>query len=46
MFYEQYNIDVFRTNDSFFNDICMNFTSYKDKDMTLTMKRKYCSMRL
>ena len=41
MFYEQYNIDVFRTNDSFFNDICMNFTSYKDKDMTLTMKRKY-----
>ena len=40
-FYEEYNIDVFRTNDSFFNDICMNFTSEKNKDMTLTLKRQY-----
>ena len=40
-FYEEYKIDVFRTNDSFFNDICMNFTSEKKKDMTLSLKRQY-----
>jgi len=40
--YEKYNIDVFRPNDSFFNDICINFTSNeKEKDMTLNLKRKY-----
>ena len=40
-FYEDYNIDVFRTNDSFFNDICLNFTSDSKKDMTLSLKRQY-----
>ena len=40
-FYEEYNIDVFRTNDSFFNDICLNFTSDKNKDMTLSLKRQH-----
>ena len=41
IFYEQYQIDVFRTNDSFFNDICMNYTSDKKKDMTLSQRRQY-----
>ena len=40
-FYEQYQIDVFRTNDSFFNDICTNYTSDKNKDMTLSQRRQY-----
>ena len=40
-FYEQYQIDVFRTNDSFFNDVCMNYTSDKNKDMTLSQRRQY-----
>ena len=40
-FYEQYQIDVFRTNDSFFNDICTNYTSDKNKDMTLNQRRQY-----
>ena len=41
IFYEQYSIDVFRANDSFFNDICMNYTSDKNKDMTLSLRRQY-----
>ena len=41
IFYEQYSIDVFRTNDSFFNDICMNYTSNNKKDMTLSLRRQY-----
>ena len=40
-FYEEYKVDVFRSNDSFFNDICLNFTSEKKKDMPLSLKRKY-----
>ena len=38
-FYEEYNIDVYRTNDSFFNDFCMNYTSDKKTDLTLKQKR-------
>ena len=40
--YQKFNIDVFKPDDSFFNDICINFTSTeKEKDMTLSLKRKY-----
>jgi len=39
-FYKEYKIDVYRTNDSFFNDICMNFTSDKKTDLTLTQRRE------
>ena len=38
--YEEYKIDVYRTNDSFFNDICMNYTSDKKTDLTLSQRRK------
>ena len=38
-FYEKFNIDVFKTNDSFFNNICTNFTSDQKKDMTLNQRR-------
>ena len=37
--YEEYNIDVYRANDSFFNDICMNYTSDKKTDLTLMQRR-------
>ena len=37
--YEEYNIDVYKTNDSFFNDFCMNFTSDKNTDLTITQRR-------
>ena len=37
--YEKYKIDVYRTNDSFFNDFCMNYTSDKKTDLTLTQRR-------
>ena len=39
-FYEEFKIDVYRTNDSFFNDICMNYTSDKKTDLTLSQRRK------
>ena len=39
--YEKYKIDVFKTNDSFFNNICTNFTSDKKTDMTLRQRREY-----
>ena len=38
--YKEYKIDVYRTNDSFFNDICMNYTSDKKTDLTLSQRRK------
>ena len=37
--YEDYKIDVYRTNDSFFNDFCMNYTSDKYTDLTLAQRR-------
>ena len=37
--YEEYKIDVYRTNDSFFNDFCMNYTSDKYTDLTLAQRR-------
>ena len=37
--YEEYKIDVFRTNESFFNDFCMNYTSDKNTDLTLSQRR-------
>lgn len=37
--YEEFKIDVYRTNDSFFNDICMNYTSDKKTDLTLEQRR-------
>ena len=38
-FYEEHNIDVYRANDSFFNDFCMNYTSDKNTDLTLSQRR-------
>ena len=37
--YEEYNIDVYRSNDSFFNDFCMNYTSDKNTDLTISQRR-------
>ena len=37
--YEEYKIDVYRTNDSFFNNFCMNYTSDKNTDLTLSQRR-------
>ena len=37
--YEEYKIDVFRENDSFFNNFCMNYTSDKNTDLTLSQRR-------
>ena len=37
--YEEYKIDVYRTNDSFFNNFCMNYTSDKNTDLTLNQRR-------
>ena len=37
--YEKYKIDVYRTNDSFFNNFCMNYTSDKNTDLTLGQRR-------
>lgn len=39
--YEKFRIDVYRTNDSFFNDFCMNYTSDKNTDLTLGQRRSY-----
>ena len=39
--YEEYKIDVYRTNDSFFNDFCMNYTSDKNTDLTIGQRRSY-----
>ena len=39
--YEEFNIDVYKTNDSFFNDFCMNYTSDKNTDLTLNQRRNY-----
>ena len=38
--YVLYKIDVYKTNDSFFNDFCMNYTSDKNTDLTLSQRRK------
>ena len=38
--YEEYKIDVYKANDSFFNDFCMNYTSDKNTDLTLSQRRK------
>jgi hypothetical protein len=40
LLYEEFKIDVYRTNDSFFNDFCMNYTSDKKTDLTLSQRRK------
>ena len=40
-FYEEYKIDVYRANDSFFNDFCMNYTSDKNTDLTLSQRRSF-----
>ena len=40
LLYEEYKIDVYSTNDSFFNDFCMNYTSDKKTDLTLSQRRK------
>ena len=39
--YEEFKIDVYKTNDSFFNDFCMNYTSDKNTDLTLNQRRNY-----
>ena len=38
---EIYGIDLFNLNDSFYNEICTNFTSEKGTDVTLNDRRTY-----
>lgn len=38
--YEKFKIDVYRKNDTFFNDFCMNYTSDKKTDLTISQRRK------